>query len=68
MKTLFRADDALQESFLALSWHDLISPIYVTLVFGKITAQHIHETVEREILVLVQVKELWLEDGVVVLV
>ena len=59
MEALLRTHDALQERFLFRCRHDLVLPgVCVALVLGEVLAEHLHEILERQVLVLIEVEEL----------
>ena len=66
METLFSTNNAFKETFLLFSWHYLVFSINKPLIARKILAKLINEFSKREMFVLIDVEELLLEDGIMI--
>lgn len=66
MERLFATNYSFQELFLLLRWYNLVLSIFgKSLVSSEVLAQNIYETTKREVSMLVQIKELLLENSVI---
>ena len=65
MEALFSANNAFKEAFLFFSWYYLVFSINKPLIARKVLAKLINEFSKREMFVLINVKELLLEDGII---
>mmetsp|Transcript_42177 Transcript_42177/g.70384 ORF Transcript_42177/g.70384 Transcript_42177/m.70384 type:complete len:256 (-) Transcript_42177:2158-2925(-) len=66
VEALLPRDNAVQELFLLLGGDDLVVAVDESLVAGEVFTQDVDEFTQREGVVLVQIEELLLENGVVV--
>lgn len=65
MEALFSTNNAFKKAFLLFSWYYLVFSINKPLIARKVLAKLINEFSKREMFVLIYVKELLLEDGII---